>query len=146
MSAGDVNEILHSHEWLHGVLVADAALMAMLPGGVHPDIRPAGSSSPALVYYVSDPGPDVMVVGQYRIAIEPTYTVRADVKGKSYGPLRPILDRVDELLHRANGATAVVEVASCTRTAVIAPYTSVDSQGETNRHAGAEYFLEVSAL
>jgi hypothetical protein len=144
MSPAVLNEVLHAHEWLHGKLKGDATLMA-LATDVYPDLPLSGAVSPWIVYYVSDPGGDVMVNGQNRILADFVYTVRVDVKGKSYGPARPILDRIDVLLHRASGMTAAVHVESCTRIAPIPPYTTVE-MGEATRHAGAEYRVQVSAL
>jgi hypothetical protein len=141
----DRNEALHVYEWLHGRLVGDGALMALATGGVHPDIVPKEAVGPALVYYLSDPGTDVMEVGSIRILSDAIYTVRADVRGRSYGPLRPILDRVEELLHRSSGTTATIRVETCTRSGMVPPYTSVD-YGEVTRHAGGEYRVQASAL
>jgi hypothetical protein len=135
-------EELEMGRWIRAVLQGDATLMALI-GGAHPEIIPNDVALPA-VHYDFISGSDYMVVNGVRIMTTALYRIAVTAKGPSPAPIVAAVVRLDDLLQRAQGTTAVIRVLSCVRRE---PYrfTEVQNQ-EIYTHAGGLYQLQAQPL
>ncbi len=118
--------------WLFARLTGDLALMALLgkdPDGLCVfDTKPSrGAVMPFVVYQLYSSGNDVTTANRTRIMAEPLYLVKAVCPGPSFGPVRPIANRIDDLLHKASGTNADGVVLGCARER---PYKMLEEQGK----------------
>ncbi len=73
------------------------------------------SSSVWITFEAIDPGSDVAEVAAHRIWTEIPFLVRAVTRGRSTQALEPIVDEIDERLHRKDGVIDDARVLACVR-------------------------------
>jgi hypothetical protein len=145
-----VNEDLHAGEWIVTHLESDTGVgglfnpsQAEVPSGVYRDLIPANRDLPAIRFHLQNPL-DVRTVGQARVIVQLDYLIVVIREGHGVAPLLPLADRVDELLHGANGTTSTVTIYECTR---LEPFHLLepDDSGVQYRHAGGIYRIMAQA-
>lgn len=125
--------------WLYARLSGDAELSTLVGGRIFSALAPPDTPVPFVVYS-SQTWRDVRGVGpRARILSESVYQVKAIGEGRSFGPLRRIAERIDELLDGAAGPADGGEVAGVAREEQLA-FVEVD-EGTEYRHLGGLYRL-----
>lgn len=124
-------------KWCFETLSEDATLDALVPGGWHEHPAPEGTVFPYGTFQVQASGEDVDAVGAHRIFEEIVLLVRVVHQGRSTIGLKPAVDRMDVLLHRASGTTDGGRVISCVREGTF--HLPEISQGKHYRHLGGLY-------
>jgi hypothetical protein len=79
---------------------------------------PEGSTSAEstwITFEAMDPGSDLAEVAAHRVWTELTFLVRVMRRGRSINALEPIVDEIDNRLHRKDGVIDDARVLSCTR-------------------------------
>lgn len=102
--------------WLYAQLTTPTAIAGIV--GVYEDDAPEGATTAAtkwVVFEAMNPGDDVAEVGAQRIWTEFAFLVRAVTRGRSTQALEPIVDEIDNRLHRKSGVVSDGRVISCTR-------------------------------
>lgn len=130
--------------WIYGLLRNDAALVAIL--GQHPDsgeciydaLASRGAALPYVVFQVQATSPDIIAVGDMRIAANVTYAVRAVTAG-GFSAASPIAARIDTLLHGARGAGVGGVVLSCHRQSPLKLPPEAAADGKVYYHQGGIY-------
>lgn len=126
----------HLYDTLHG----SATLLAAAPGGIHADVAPQGSTTPFVVFSLTD-AQDVAVIGGSRVLTDATYLVKGVYEGTSYGPLETVADTIDTLLHNTHATTAKGLILAIVRERPVRY--SEDVGGTSYRHLGALYRVQV---
>jgi len=104
--------------WLNAMLISDVTLAGLTPGGIFEG--GAGDATPTpYVYYGMASAVDLMVVGAIRVWTNMLWDVTAVAQTTDPRVMRPISDRIDDLLHRASGSTVEGVILSATRQAMI---------------------------
>lgn len=127
--------------WLYGVLAGDPELAASVTG-VYADLAPEDAVCPYIIFTFQS-GRDVSTVNGARIFTAATYLVKVITDQPSYGAVRTVAERIDALLHQAEGHTPDGTVYSCLREQPIR-YTE-NAGGRAYRHLGGHYRLQVQA-
>jgi len=145
-----MDEDLHAGEWIVSHLEGDTGVGGLFDpakpeplAGVYRDLIPADKDLPAIRFQLQNPH-DVRTVGQARVLVRLDYLIVVTREGHAVAPLVPLADRVDELLHRANGSTSTLTIYECTR---LQPFHLLepDDSGVQYRHAGGIYRTMVQA-
>lgn len=126
-------ETLRVDQWLYGVLSGDATLSSLVGGRIYGYIAPQDAPLPFVVYSHQE-GHDVRGVGPARIMASLVYQVKAVGQGGSFAPLKPIADRLDQLLQGASGTIVDGRVLMCVREQTV-EYVEVDD-GVQYRYLG----------
>ena len=105
-------------QWLYSTLVSDATLASVAPGGIYEGLAGENVQTPYVVYNLVSAN-DLMVVGGIRVWTDMLWDVMAVCRGNDSRVLRPVSDRIDELLHRGSGAITGGVVLTCTREGLI---------------------------
>ena len=144
-----MNEETHTAEWLVARLEADngpgglfdpAYAVNGVPyalSGAYYQVIPESRNLPAIrfsTYYTEDK----MVIGADRILVQIDWLIFLVNEGLEVAPLLPLVDRMDTLLHQADGETSTLYVQSCTR---LRPWSILepDDSGVQFRHLGGLY-------
>lgn len=137
-------EELEIGRWFRQVVNADTTLMGLINNtGAWSEVIPNNVELPAVRYtYVA--GNDLMVVNGTRILTQATYRVVVVARGPSPAPIVAAVARLDQILHRASGATAALQVLSCVRREPFR-FTEVQDQ-EVYTHAGGVYVVQAQAI
>jgi hypothetical protein len=135
-----MDETSYVAEWLYETLSEDVTLSGLVTGGVHEDPAPQGSAFPFLVFSLIS-ALDVQVHNAMRIMVDSLWLVKAVDQNGSFSRTRTIMNRVDEILHRASGNLGDAFIYSCVREESIR-MTEVDD-GKPYRHLGAQYRVHV---
>lgn len=98
-----MSETARVRAFIYLTLTGDTALAALIGTRCYHGVAPAGVADPYVVFQMLSGGNDLMVVGAIRIWANPLYLIKAVRKGSSTGPLEPIADRIDALLHAKSG-------------------------------------------
>lgn len=137
MSGGNETEV--AYQFMVKRLEADSTLAAILPGGWHDGIAPAGTPYPFGSIGMQAPGADLTNVSRRRILSNGLWLVRAfAVVGDSDANLATIAARIDADLDLASGSEGTGFVYMVTREHPYyrSPYVE---EGETLREAGGLY-------
>lgn len=143
MSPTLLNEEVAAQLWLKGFLEADGTLMGMLNGGVYLRTTPTTAGLPLVKIDIQD-REDLMVVEMHRIWSNITYLVRGVTRGPDWTEVQAIANRIDQLLHRANGSSTDVNVQQVYREETFTDETV--EGGDLYHHAGGIYRLLVQAI
>ena len=124
------------------ILAGDAALMALLPGGVYWDIAPAGLTAFAIVSQIDHD--DAMVMAPAPVWERPLYLVKATTKGASRVAVTQAAARIYELLHAAPLAAEGYTLMLMQRIKRVPNYVEVDElTDERWAHCGGHYEILV---
>lgn len=136
-----MNEILRADEWLYNRLHGDSTLagMAAIVGYLAKD----GTPFPRVTFNFQG-GADASAIGAIRIMLSGLWQVKATVQSTSYAPAKPIADRIDALLHGAEGSVGDGLILGCVREQPIA-YVETDS-GLQYRHIGGLYRIIIQGV
>jgi hypothetical protein len=133
-----VAEDLEIGKWFTSVLEGDATMMSLLGtnAGAFAEVIPNDVVLPAVRYSFVQ-GSDTTTMDGDRILTRILYRVAVVGKGPSPAGIVAAVARMDQLLHRQTGSTAVLTIASCVREE---PYrfTEVQDQ-EIYTHSGGLY-------
>lgn len=112
-------ETARARAWVVAVLKDDTTLGPLIGSGsaarIYNGVAPAGARYPFVVMQLLSGGTDLMGVGAIRIWADMLWLIKAVTKGSSTGPLEPIVDRIDELLHGASGTVSGGVIWDCVR-------------------------------
>lgn len=149
-----MDESLHAAEWIRTRLEGDTGAGGLFSpawpaeqalSGAYLDIIPANRPLPAIRFHVQNPH-DVRQAmgGPHRIMVRIDWLVCIVFQGLSLAKLVPLADRLDELLHEANGSTATLNVMQSVR---LHPFTMSEPEqsGVNYRHVGGLYRTLVQA-
>lgn len=124
-------------------LRGDATLSAALGAGkVHQGVAPEGAAYPLVLVQSYTSPVDTTYNGGARAMTVGTYSVRVVGHGDSMGPLLPIVQRVDELLHDSEGIYPEGDVVACHRTEETEM--AEVRAGRTVRYLGGRYSIVVA--
>lgn len=84
-------------------LRADATMQALVNDRIGNAPMQAGTQFPYVVLDVLSDGTDLRILGGVRIWTDPLLIIKAVTKGNQPGQLRPIAQRIDQLLDRSSG-------------------------------------------
>jgi len=130
--------------WLKQVLTSDEQLQSAVAGRVMEYVAPLTTPSPFVVLeYVEGEARDEKTQNSTRIFSVLPYSVVVIGEVKQLATIKPIADRVDELLEGASGSVSGGEIISCER---IKPLSSVEvepSNGKQYRYLGGLYLISV---
>lgn len=84
-------------------LRADATMQSLVGARIGNAPAKAGTQYPYVVLDVLSDGTDLRIVGGIRVWTDPLLLIKAVTKGNDPGQLRPIAQRIDELLDRQSG-------------------------------------------
>jgi hypothetical protein len=114
-----VAETARTRAWIWGLLANDATLSPLIGAGsaarIYNGVAPAGTSYPYVVMQLLSGGNDLMAVGAIRIWADALWLIKAVTRGTSSGPLEPIVNRIDALLHAASGTVTNGVIWECVR-------------------------------
>jgi hypothetical protein len=134
----NLNDELHTAEWIVARLEGDPTLAGMVSGVYH-SLIPADVSLPAVRFHPQSPH-DVRGAAKasQRIMTRIDWLVVIVHEGLTIGPVVPIADRLDFLLHDSEGTTSTYRVMSCIR---LEPFhlIEVEESGVQYRHVGGIY-------
>lgn len=149
-----MDESLHTAEWIRARLEDDTGLGGLFDptwpdaqklAGAYLDLIPKDKKLPAIRFHVQNPH-DVRQAmgGPHRIMVRIDWLVCIVYEGLSVAKLIPLADRLDDLLHEANGETTAVRVMQSVR---LHPFTMSESEnsGVNYRHVGGIYRTLVQA-
>lgn len=125
-------------QWIYSTLVSDATLAAITPGGIHEGMAGEDVVTPYIVYNLVSAN-DYMVIGGIRVWTDMLWDVMAVSQGNDTRVLRPVSDRIDELLHRASGSIVGGVVLTCTREGVIRRGPVKESNGNLYLYRTSEF-------
>jgi hypothetical protein len=136
-------------EWLVSYLEADTTLMALLNGGVAPEVFQGTTASPFVRVDRLD-GHDLMVIGLKRIWSDCHYHVRGVFHWRGSGrpdrtDVNAIGARLDTLLHATENSTATHQIHSFREEPEPSP-TVLETNGELWLQSGGVYRLRAHAL
>lgn len=132
-----------AEEFIKSRLSSDATLIALLGSNnkIFADVAPKGISFPIITFRYQVYA-DVGVIDGNIPVQQYTYIVAATIDGKAIAAIKPIADRVDELLHKSSGTVNSGTVLSCTFDSIYRQaYTDVN--GIDYRDLGGMYNLMV---
>lgn len=136
------HEKLPTDAWIVSTLEGDATLAALI-SGVYSELIPPDKALPAIRFHLHT-GQDQMGIGVHRLTTRLHYLVVGVAKGSSPGPLVPIADRIDFLLHGATGSSATVEIMSVRR---LEPFSlSTLEDGVHYWHVGGLYEFQINQV
>lgn len=112
-------ESARARAWIWSLLANDATLSPLIGAGsaarIYHGVAPAGAALPYVIMQQLSAGNDLYVVGMARIWTDPLYLVKAVCKGSSTGPIEPIANRIDALLHKGSGTVTNGVIWTCKR-------------------------------
>lgn len=135
-----MDETSYVAQWLYTTLSSDPVLSSSAIGGVHEDPAPQGTNFPFIVFSLTS-ALDVQVHNAMRIMVDSLWLIKAVDQYESFSRVRLLVDRIDQLLHRASGTVTDAILYSSVREESIRQ-TEVDD-GKHYRHLGAQYRVHV---
>ena len=138
-----MSEIDAADKWITAQLTGDAALAALVGARIYDGEAPPGAAYPLVTWTAASPPRDVMAEGGERILSIAVYLVQVFGQGRDYGLLRPIANRIDELLHQARGTVTDGVVFGCVRESAVK--LAETYEGQSYRRLGGYYRLWVQA-
>ena len=141
-------ETVRIEQWLCSLLTGDAGtggVKTLTGGRIYAYQAPEGVAFPFVVYS-RQAGHDVMGVGAARIMASEVYQVKVVGKGAtvSFGTVKAIADRIDELLQGASGSVVDGQILSCVREQGIS---YVENSGlDVYSHLGGLYRIQVQPI
>jgi hypothetical protein len=123
-------------------LAGDATLVALLPGGVHWDVAPAGLTAFAIVSQIDHD--DAVVMSPTPVWERPLLLVKATTKGAGRATVAQAAARIYELLHEQPLAIDGYTLMRIQRIKRVPNYTEVlEETDERWSHCGGHYELLV---
>lgn len=137
-------------EWLYQQLTQPTPIEG-IGMAVYEENAPEGttdSDTTFIAFEAMDPGLDLAEVAAHRIWTEIVFLVQAVTRGRSTKALEPILDEIDNRLHRKDGTVSDARILACTRAETGGsefPESEI-RQGVEYRRAGQAYHLLIQPL
>lgn len=131
--------------WLYQTFAGDSTLAPLIGGAaprIYNGVAPAGSQYPFVVLQLLSGGNDLMALGAIRIWADMLWLIKAVTKGASTGPLEPIANRIDQLLHAASGTVTSGVIWECVRERPFELPTV--ENGVSYQQIGGEYRIKAS--
>jgi hypothetical protein len=124
--------------FIYATLAADAALTAQVAGRIFEDVPLQDAPLPYVIFQSYAPT-DVTSLGATRLWTNNLWIVKGVARTLQYkGTVKTIADRIDAVLHAANGTTVDGTVWACTREREIR-YPEQNEGGDQVRHLGGIY-------
>lgn len=112
-------ETARTRAFIWSLLANDGTLNPLIGAGsaarIYNGVAPAGASYPFVVMQLLSGGNDLLGVGAIRIWSDALWLIKVVVKGTSSGPIEPIVNRIDALLHAASGTVTNGVIWECVR-------------------------------
>lgn len=131
------SEIETIDKWIYQTLSADAALTAIVGNRIYTELAPQLVDQPMVIYHQQSPSTDLMEVGQRRVWTQGRWMVKLVGRTQSFVDLYSAFDRIETLLHRADGVVGSGNVLAVTREQIV-KYVEL-SDGIQWRHFGGIY-------
>ena len=137
-------ETARTRSWLYQTLTADPTIAAGIGTRFFNGVAPASTQYPFCVAQLLSGGNDLMVLGGYRVWADMLWLVKFITKGSSTGPLEPLADRADQVLHAASGSVTNGVIWECIRER---PFELPTVENGVNYvQIGGEYRIKVSVV
>ncbi len=134
-------ETARARAWLYTTLTGDPTLQELIGRRVYHGRAPTDAQYPFVVFQVLSPGNDLVAVGGIRVWSAPLFLIKAVGKGGGTGPLEPIVNRIDQLLHVGSGSVTNGVIEECVRER---PHDLPEvSDGVQFQNLGGEYRIRV---
>lgn len=135
-------ETARTRAFIYLTLTGDATLAALIGTRCYHGVAPAGAAFPYVVFQMLSGGNDLLVLGGARVWADPLYLIKAVTKGSSTGPIEPIADRIDALLHAKSGTVTNGVIWVCVRER---PHEQPElTDGVLFQNLGGEYRVKAS--
>jgi hypothetical protein len=109
-------ETARARAWFYTVLTGDGQVTALMGTRLYNGVAPAGDVAyPYGVMQLLSGGNDFILVGGARLWADMLWLVKFVAKGTSTGPLEPLANRADALLHAKSGTVANGVIVECRR-------------------------------
>lgn len=103
-----------AEDFIFNRLDPDEVLDGLIDGRFYSDVAPEGTPSPWVVYQCQTPeSRSVRGLGGVIIMLDEIYTIRAICEGSDYAPIKPIAERIVDLLHNYHGPVTDGYVLAC---------------------------------
>lgn len=101
--------------FIYTTLTTDPTLQGLIGTRCYHAVAPAGAQYPFVVFQMLSGGNDLLGVGTTRIWSAPLFIIKAVCKGTSTGPVEPVANRIDQLLHAKSGTVTNGVIWECVR-------------------------------
>ena len=128
--------------WIYTTLTGDATLAGLIGARAYHGVAPAGAQYPFVVFQMLSGGNDLIALGAIRIWAAPLFLIKAVCKGSSSGPVEPVANRIDQLLHAKSGTVANGAIWECVRERPFDLPTNED--GTVYQQLGGEWRIKAS--
>lgn len=139
-------ETARTRAWIWGLLANDATLNALIGAGsaarIYNGVAPAQTTFPYVVMQLLSGGNDLLGLGGVRIWADALWLIKAVTRGTSSGPVEPVANRIDALLHAASGTVTNGVIWVCVRERPFELSTIED--GVNYLQLGGEYRIKAS--
>lgn len=108
-------ETARARSWLYQTLTNDAQLSAAIGTRVYNGVAPPGVQYPFGVLQLLSGGNDYLGLGGIRFWADMLWLIKFVTRGTSTGPLEPLADRADALLHAKSGTVTNGVIWECVR-------------------------------
>lgn len=137
-----MSETARIRAWIYLTITGDPALAGLIGTKCYHGVAPAGTAFPYVVFQMLSPGNDLIALGAARIWANPLYLIKAVTKGSSTGPIEPIDNRIDALLHAKSGTVTNGVIWECVRER---PHEQPElTDGVMYMNLGGEYRIKAS--
>jgi len=139
-----VAETARARAWIFTTLTGDVTMQGLIGARCYHGVAPAAAQYPFVVFQMLSGGNDLMTVGTARIWSAPLFIVKAVCKGSSTGPIEPVANRIDQLLHAGSGAVTNGVIVECVRER---PFDlPTNENGVAYQQLGGEYRVRVQQV
>lgn len=137
-------ETARIRSWLYQTITGDTTLAGLIGTRFYHGVAPAGTQYPFVVAQMLSGGNDLLGVGGIRIWAAPLFIIKAVCKGSSTGPVEPVANRIDAVLHAASGTVTNGVIWECVRERPFDLPTLED--GVNYQQLGGEYRVRASQV
>ena len=134
-------ETFIAKEILYELLTADIQLAGLVGNNIYDTVAPSTAIEPFIIFNRQSEVP-LITLDHERPLVNYEYLVKAITKGSSYMPLKPIVERIDNILDKFIGQSATGFIDIIERLSTI-EYPEFDANGIQYMHLGAIYSIIV---
>lgn len=139
-----MSETARIRAWIYTTITGDPTLAGLIGARAYHGVAPAGTQYPFVVFQMLSAGNDLLGLGGTRIWAAPLFVIKAVCKGTSTGPVEPVANRIDQVLHAAAGTITNGVIWECVRERPFDLPTVED--GVSYQQLGGEYRIRASQV